>query len=608
MARVLTDNKYYSQIADVIREQNGTNNTYKPPQMVRALKDLFYEEVEGVPPINFQGIGENLLDYRIDGASGGVGERTKNLLNNILNTQTKNGVTFTVNENKSVTCNGKNQNENQGLFVTIGDYSATNDVILSGGVSGGNLSSYILRAYTLTDNPVIYYDEGDGVTLPAGNDYRIQIRIAGDYTCNNLTFYPMIRFATVADNSYEPYGYKVPVIISGKNLLPRIATSQTINGVTFTVNEDGSVTCNGTATATTAIVLLRNISISNSAILSGCPVNGGVNSYLLRFISLNPTVIDEDIGLGKTITNFRTGNIEIRVAKDYTCDNITFYPMIRLSSVDNDTYEPYIEPTTTNIYLDEPIEARANIPNEYEEVEYLESTGTQYIDTGINVNTTTSRYETKINPSSVSGTMGIFGTRNNSMASQSSMNVFIIGGTFRLDWLSGNGNYNVRNISTNTEYTISITRGLATINNVNYTSGETISIDSLYPFYVGSFNNVGSVFSTGFSGKIYYSKLYNNNILVFDGVPCYRKSDNEIGMYDLVSNTFFTNAGTGNFIVGPIKENESISLSDTNVNIPTIDGTNVITIDTTVQPSNVYIQAPKDTPKMIEARERLEVI
>lgn len=62
------------------------------------------------------------------------------------------------------------------------------------------------------------------------------------------------------------------------------------------------------------------------------------------------------------------------------------------------------------------------------------------------------------------------------------------------------------------------------------------------------------------------------------------------------------------YLDSPIYENESISLSDTNVDIPTIDGTNVISIDTTVQPSNVYIQAPKDTPKMIEARERLEVI
>lgn len=245
--------------------------------------------------------------------------------------------------------------------------------------------------------------------------------------------------------------------------------------------------------------------------------------------------------------------------------------------------------TTTNIYLDKPIEARANIPNEYEEVEYIESTGTQYINTGIKVNSTTSRYETKIKPSSVSGTRGIFGTRNNPSADSSSANAFIINGAFRLDWLVGAG-YNANNISSNTEYTISITRGLATINNVDYTSEQTTSVNSLYPFYIGNFNNAGRPFLNGFSGNIYYSKLYNNNILVFDGVPCYRKSDNVAGLYDLVNNTFYTNQGTGNFIVGPIKENESISLSDTEVDIPTIRGTNVLSIDTTVQPSNVYIK------------------
>ena len=191
----------------------------------------------------------------------------------------------------------------------------------------------------------------------------------------------------------------------------------------------------------------------------------------------------------------------------------------------------------------------SKLPSEYQQIEYIESTGTQYIDTGIKTNTTTSRYETKINPSLVSGTIGIFGTRNSSSANQGSMNVFIIDRAFRLDWLSGNISSAPR-ISSNTEYTISITRGLATINNVNYTSGDRTSIDGSYTFYVGSFNNAGSVYSNGFSGKIYYSKLYNNNILVFDGVPCYRKSDNKIGLYDLVSNTFFTNAGTGEFTYG----------------------------------------------------------
>lgn len=54
-----------------------------------------------------------------------------------------------------------------------------------------------------------------------------------------------------------------------------------------------------------------------------------------------------------------------------------------------------------------------------------------------------------------------------------------------------------------------------------------------------------------FNGKIYYFKwLDSNNELKLDLVPCYRKADNEIGMYDTVNDTFFTNQGTGTFTKG----------------------------------------------------------
>lgn len=46
----------------------------------------------------------------------------------------------------------------------------------------------------------------------------------------------------------------------------------------------------------------------------------------------------------------------------------------------------------------------------------------------------------------------------------------------------------------------------------------------------------------------YYDK---NDELICDLVPCYRKSDGVIGMYDIVRKQFLTNVGTGNFIAGP---------------------------------------------------------
>ena len=51
--------------------------------------------------------------------------------------------------------------------------------------------------------------------------------------------------------------------------------------------------------------------------------------------------------------------------------------------------------------------------------------------------------------------------------------------------------------------------------------------------------------------KVYYFKFYRGGRLIGDFIPCYRKADNEPGMYDLVTNAFFTNAGTGTIGVGP---------------------------------------------------------
>ena len=192
---------------------------------------------------------------------------------------------------------------------------------------------------------------------------------------------------------------------------------------------------------------------------------------------------------------------------------------------------------------------QGKLPDIYQQVEYIESTGTQYIDTGIYTNTTLSKFEIKLNISNKNVTAGVFGTRNYKSSDKSAINVFIRSGSLRLDWLSGSSVPEVA-ITENIDYTISITRGLATINNINYTNEENTSVDARYPFYIGNFNNAGIPYEIGLSGKIYYSKLYNNNILVFNGVPCYRKSDNVIGMYDLVTNTFFTNAGTGVFLKG----------------------------------------------------------
>lgn len=57
--------------------------------------------------------------------------------------------------------------------------------------------------------------------------------------------------------------------------------------------------------------------------------------------------------------------------------------------------------------------------------------------------------------------------------------------------------------------------------------------------------------ATYFAGKIFvfWAKDSNGNYLA-NYIPCYRKSDNEIGMYDTVSKAFFASANTGTFTKG----------------------------------------------------------
>lgn len=96
------------------------------------------------------------------------------------------------------------------------------------------------------------------------------------------------------------------------------------------------------------------------------------------------------------------------------------------------------------------------------------------------------------------------------------------------------------------QYKVVLDGTAMTINNTPYTveSGASSSCH----MYIGCYAaNPGSA-DFWFEGYIYGSLLIDNK---FELVPCYRKSDTVIGMYDLKTKQFFTNAGTSNFEKGP---------------------------------------------------------
>jgi hypothetical protein len=69
-----------------------------------------------------------------------------------------------------------------------------------------------------------------------------------------------------------------------------------------------------------------------------------------------------------------------------------------------------------------------------------------------------------------------------------------------------------------------------------------------YPKFCLFYSTAASKIGNHKLGAIKYTQ---NNVLIFELIPCYRKADFVAGMYDRVNDVFYTNAGTGAFIVGP---------------------------------------------------------
>lgn len=119
-----------------------------------------------------------------------------------------------------------------------------------------------------------------------------------------------------------------------KNLLRLAAVTYpyTHNGVTYTKNDDGTITANGTATDGYSWCQVGyRFYVGDPVILSGCPAGGSSSTYEIQ-ISGKGRIL-RDIGNGVTIPpnpNREPEGVYIIVREGYTAENLTFKPMIRL--------------------------------------------------------------------------------------------------------------------------------------------------------------------------------------------------------------------------------------------------------------------------------------
>ena len=361
-----------------------------------------------------------LVDYSITGASGGVGDNR-----NLFDKNNPNLVNLYPNLDTGTVMDGSGYDAYSLIIpITSGSYifqiyqvegtlvcnrccCACYSTYPQVGTTALSVDDTASRRGDIVYNS-FYAPEGTQylmVFLWSGSDYSIS-RINSVIANNNIM---VGRGTGLTLNEYAAYeeSYDIPIIISGKNEIINTVSSQTYNGLTIIRNDDGSITVNGTASANTNFIITRDSHTFEVAdyqeiekekyILSGSPLDGGVNKYLLSFrytpsigttSSLARVPAGGSVIIDNTNGDYNTIAPYLSVWSGVACNNVTFKPMLRKINT-TDTYEPPFKQKVI-LSLDAPLGAGDTIT--------LDDTN---IDIPINNGLNTISFQTSVQPSEV---------------------------------------------------------------------------------------------------------------------------------------------------------------------------------------------------------------
>ena len=208
----------------------------------------------------------------------------------------------------------------------------------------------------------------------------------------------------------------------------------------------------------------------------------------------------------------------------------------------------------------------ANLPSGYTELEYIENSGTQYIDTGVETaRTQRIEYDVQLNhivtgvdPVQVLGTGGASSGILYSARFEPDTNIKIYTTNTHVD-TNNSQDLNRHKI------TLDILNHTFSVDNDSYTMEYNLTGTS-YKQYLFAYSRLGQADTVyGFKGKMYSAKIWDNNTLVRDFIPA-KDSSGVVGMYDTVNNVFYQNAGTGEFTAGPVVPENPIKIATTAYN------------------------------------------
>lgn len=214
----------------------------------------------------------------------------------------------------------------------------------------------------------------------------------------------------------------------------------------------------------------------------------------------------------------------------------------------------------------------SRLPDGYTELEYIESNGKQYIDTGFKPNQDTRVImDFELLKMSNQYAEPIFGVRTS--ASSNGYYLWASGtSTAEEQYQSGYGGGSTYVAVTRVgRHTVDKNKNVTTIDGKTSETSYSAFTTSWNMLVLESYNN-GSLRNESVFARIYSMKIYDDDTLVRSYVPC-KNSSGKAGLYDLVSDSFFASYGESDFIAGtekPVSDLDRYTWYDSDIPTPTL--------------------------------------
>lgn len=231
------------------------------------------------------------------------------------------------------------------------------------------------------------------------------------------------------------------------------------------------------------------------------------------------------------------------------------------------------------------------LPSGYTELTFIESSGTQYIDTGVNGNNDNLTISFKYELLSYTRYGGLFGNYVNE-----THNCWRI-----LQTANDNNKCYVSVNSSAGSGTSTITLEKNVVNTVEVNNTQCIINGVVDPHSTttkGTVNDTNIVIfaqkaTTGSKMRLYNFKIIDGNNVVRDYVPAMRETDEVIGLYDKITKSFYTNGGSGVFIAGDVVPNEPEYIIEIVSVVSAAISPNPVTVNSTIKLAVVIEETTK---------------